>query len=316
MSGLRALLRALFFGWLLALIELVRRFLAWLRRRPQRRVNEQGSRAHCVPVNHPAMRRPDPLIYDQYYLMGLGLAVTWDNPDIDIMLGTDVVAGCDLIANTDYEVRVRVWNASKTAFVVKMPVHLSYLSFGIGTESHPIATRKVSVGVLGSAGDPGFVSFPWRTPPEAGHYCLQALLDPADDANFGNNLGQKNTDVAVAHSPAEFSFELRNASRRHHRYRFGVDAYVIPRPSPCDDGPARGREARLARHHPSAHPVPTGWSIDVNPEQPSLAPGDALTVSVLATPPPGWTGTQPLNVTAYDDTDTAAGGVTLTVTRS
>ena len=32
------------------------------------------------------------MIYDQYYLTGLGLAVTWDNPDIQLYLNGSPVS--------------------------------------------------------------------------------------------------------------------------------------------------------------------------------------------------------------------------------
>jgi len=322
MRALLAILRALFLSSGPALVEVLR-FLRRLFRRSERRVDEQGTRAHCVPIDHPAFRRPDPLIYDQYYLMNLGLAVTWDNPDIDLLLDGKAVPAGSLQPSTHYEVRVRVWNASFTAPVVQMPVHLSYLAFGVGTVSYPVDTKPISVGVIGAPDQPNYVSFDWLTPSTPGHYCLQALLDPADDANNANNLGQQNTDVGVAHSPATFTFELRNASRRAHRYHFTVDGYTIPPADPCpaDGGRSDQRSAdeqrrkRLAAHLPSAHPVPAGWHVDVSPELPELAPGEQLTITVTATPPDGWTGQQSLNVNAFDDRDELSGGVTLTVLR-
>ena len=324
MRGIAAIVRAVIYGWISALFDVIRRLRRWCRRRHDRSVEVQGSRAHCVPIDHPAMARPDPLIYDQYYLMGLGLAVTWDNPDIEILKdGLPVPAG-RLQADTHYEVRVRVWNASVDAWVVQMPVHLSYLSFGIGTTSNAIDTRPISVGVIGAASQPAHVSFDWHTPREPGHYCLQALLDPADDANFANNLGQKNTDVGVTSSPAAFQFELRNATRRPHRYRFTIDGYTIPPPMPCvqdhpernNDGADREKSRRLAVHLPSAHPLPPDWHIEISPESASLASGQQMTISVVATPPANWTGKQPINVNAFDEHSEPAGGVTLTVLSS
>src|SRR5215212_9149113 len=36
----------------------------------------------CGRIPDPLIRRPDPCIYSQTYLMAQGLPVTWDNPDI------------------------------------------------------------------------------------------------------------------------------------------------------------------------------------------------------------------------------------------
>jgi hypothetical protein len=50
----------------------------------------------------------------------------------------------------------------------------------------------------------------------------------ADDANPNNNLGQNNVDVVAAHSPAEFTFSLRNNTDTTQEYTFQVDTYAIP----------------------------------------------------------------------------------------
>ncbi len=34
----------------------------------------------CITVSPAVLKRADPLIYSQYYLMKMGLSVTWDNP--------------------------------------------------------------------------------------------------------------------------------------------------------------------------------------------------------------------------------------------
>jgi hypothetical protein len=147
------------------------------------------------------------------------------------------------------------------------------------------------------------------------------LLDPADDKNYANNLGQENTDVGVAQSPATFTFELRNASRREHRYHFTTDAYTIGTPEPCPDDDQehdpdvaeQHRKRRLARHGAAGHPLPAGWRVELSPAEPALAPGAQITIRAVVTPPDGWTGRQAVNVNAYDEHDELAGGVTLTV---
>src|SRR4051794_35343614 len=61
----------------------------------------------CVPISDPAYKKPDPLIYAQYYLMEQGLAVTWDNPDITLVEGGVPVPSHSIVPNTDYEVVAR-----------------------------------------------------------------------------------------------------------------------------------------------------------------------------------------------------------------
>src|SRR5438270_2494402 len=183
-----------------------------------------------------------------------------------------------------------------------MPVHFSYLDFGVGTVSVPIGSTKINLGVKGSANCPAFASMPWTTPATPGHYCIQVLLEPADDLNWNNNLGQENTNVGKAHSPAVFTFTLRNNTQRQQRYTFEVDTYVPGPPDPCDetrDGTAIAadfmRSPRLNRHRRGAQPVPTGWLLNVSPGTPSLAPGVTIPITVTATSPPGFTGSQQLN---------------------
>jgi hypothetical protein len=248
---LLAVLRALLYGWLLALIELLR--MLWQRlqdclareRLPGRLPKTSTSR--CVKISDPAFKRPDPMIYDQYYLMSQGLAVTWDNPDIHIEFGGVPVSPHTLKPNTTYDVIARVWNNSTEAPVVDMPVIFSYLSFGMGTQSHGIGQTKVTLDVKGGPVNPAFAKVPWKTPPVSGHYCVQVFLDWTDDANPNNNLGQTNTNVVAAHSPAQFDFQFRNSARTRQEYRFEVDAYTIPPPSPCGQKPRQPAPSRGSR---------------------------------------------------------------------
>jgi hypothetical protein len=153
----------------------------------------------------------------------------------------------------------------------------------------------------------------WTTSSAPGHYCLQVQLQPADDTNTQNNLGQENTNVGAASSPAEFTFKLRNDTDKQQAYAFALDAYVHGSPDAC--GPtnsAAERLARMARHRRGAHPIPPGWQVTVNPASPVLDPGHELPIKVTATPPAGFTGRQALNVCASHSAG-LAGGVTLTV---
>ena len=85
LRAILATLKALLYGWLIALIALVRSLPSLCRRRRGMTNDEEHERKRartwCVPIHDPAYVRPDPLIYDQYYLLELGLNVTWDNPD-------------------------------------------------------------------------------------------------------------------------------------------------------------------------------------------------------------------------------------------
>lgn len=76
--------QTLLYGWIVALFELLRilfrRLHEWLARRHLPKRLPRADSTPCIKVSDPAFKRPDPMIYDQYYLMAQGLAVTWDNP--------------------------------------------------------------------------------------------------------------------------------------------------------------------------------------------------------------------------------------------
>ncbi len=261
---------------------------------------------HCVCP--PALKQPDPFIYSQTYLTSLGLPVTWDNPDIAIFLGSTPVDPHNLMASTAYTVVARIWNNSTDAPALDMQVAFSYLSFGMGTQSNPIGTTSADVNAKGLSGCPGFASITWTTPATLGHYCLQVLLEPADDSNWQNNMGQRNTDVTQPASPASFTFSVGNHALPWPRtVRFRVDTYAIPPLRDCRE--AGDAAARLVR---SAPPVPEDWTVTLAPEELRLASGEEADVSAAITAPPGFHGRMPFNVTGFDENG-VVGGVTLTV---
>src|SRR5262245_4466742 len=184
-SDLRELLRRLLaiigWEWLAAGKEIIRNlcdyFKALLRNRARPRSERRATRHRCVPINHPAYKRPDPLIYSQFYLKSLGLAVTWNNPDIQLFLNGSPVSSSSLQQDTEYEIVARIWNNSTEAPIVELPVRAFYRSFGVGAQTSSIGGTAVNLGVKGGPNHPAFASFKWRTPTIAGHYCLQIILD-------------------------------------------------------------------------------------------------------------------------------------------
>jgi hypothetical protein len=301
-------------------------------------------RGCCIDLPPDVYKRPDPLLYAQYYLMKMGLAVTWDNPDIDLFevgpgggLGAPV-SSSSLLANHPYKVRVRVWNGSYDAPAVGLPVHLSYLSFGVGTVSHPVASTKVNLGVKGSPNQPAFAILDWKTPPVAGHFCLQAQLEWWDDANPDNNLGQENVTVGQVHSPAEFKFALRNEATVERRFVLEADTYRLPTLAPCDepplrdarDGPTNRPLTRLAESRQrwevarreqgyGRFPVPPEWAVIIDPSELTLAAGVEQEIRVSIEPRSAET-TGTFNVHAFsfrgDGARDLVGGVTLLVSKA
>ncbi|HEX8110738.1 MAG TPA: hypothetical protein VF516_23565 [Kofleriaceae bacterium] len=309
-------------------------------RRPGMRNRKESSRP-CATVTPQVYRRPDPMIYDQYYLMKQGIAVTWDNPDIHLELGGVTVPSESLLPSTTYDVVARIWNGSTDAPAVNMPVRFSYLTFGIGQKQVPIGETLVNLPVKGAPGCPSFARVKWTTPSVAGHYCLQVELVWSDDANPGNNLGQENTNVKALNSPrAKFTFPVANDTGRDQILVLEADTYAVPARRPCRDqeldrqpdanperqkprSPAdeiarRQRDAQ-ALHDRRAYPVPTGWRVDIEPRELVLAPGAEQEVTVDITAIDGYVGRQVLNVHAFDvsvdrDHRRLVGGVTLYVT--
>ena len=228
------------YEWIVVVIEWLRRWLEHLKKWLKQKnlphpVRNTG--APCINSDHPALRRPDPCIYSQPYLMGLGLPVTWDNPDIVLLLNGVVVPEFGLLPNTAYEVEATIWNNSFNAPVVGMPVEFSFLSFGVATTSTPIGTTIVNVGAKGTPNHPAKTRIKWVTPATGGHFCIQAKLTWADDMNQANNLGQNNVDVAVASSPAHFEFQLRNTRGETRRFTLVADTYTPLELPDCDDAP-------------------------------------------------------------------------------
>jgi hypothetical protein len=297
----------------------------------------QGTREQSGPiaarVGPTIYKRPDPLIYSQYFLMSQGLAVTWDNPDIWLTElpapdGTmKPVASHEILPNHTYRVHARIHNGSLEAPAVGMPVAFGFLSFGIGVVPNLIGFAVVNVPVRGAVGHPVETFNDWLTPATPGHYCLQVGLLWPDDAQPANNLGQENIDIKKLASPATFQFPVRNDAPTRRHYRLEADAYPSPVPPACPErkppdptgreplpvrDPAAGA-ARRAAHRREAHPLPPGWSVDFSPAAEFvLSPGEQVDVIAAVNAPGPVPAPRPINVNAFAD-GVLAGGVTLYV---
>lgn len=292
--------------------------------------NKKGPTKKKIPSH--TYRRPDPMIYSQYYLMSQGIGITWDNPDIQLELPdktdpskSNPVPASSFAAATEYVIVANIWNGSSNAPAVNVPVRFSYLTFGIGTVKTFIGETTVNLPVKGADDLPALAKMKWTTPATPGHYCLQVEPFWFDDANPANNLGQENINVKPLNSPhASFSFPVRNEQRFTRRLRLEVDAYTIPSPAVCStelaDYPEissaeleRSRRLLLASQGKGQHPIPEGWTVEVTPDQFPLAPGEEQIVVVEITAIDSFVGMQAINVNAYDEFK-LVGGVTLYVT--
>ena len=321
------LLKGLAYGWIFAIGRLVTRFCEAVKKfcktltlpHPER--EETGP--DCTVVDNPAFHRPDPCIYSQDYLLTLGLAVTWDNPDMLLRRNGVVVSDGAVLPDTDHEIEATIWNNSFEAPAVGVSVAFSFLSFGVGAVETPIGTTFVNLGVKGGVNHPALATMLWRTPVTPGHYCVKATLGWVDDFNPANNVGQNNLNVVAPQSPADFRFRLRNVTGKPAEYTFEADTYAVGEPpacperiSPRDRGTFSERLRRtLQIHGRGRFPVPAGWAITITPAQPLLLPGQEIDVDVRIETPPGFTGRQGFNVNART-TAGFAGGVTLVVATS
>ena len=297
----------------------------------------QGTRESSGPssVHLPSTiyKRPDPLIYSQYFLMARGFAVTWDNPDIWLTElpasdGTMAPVGShELLPNHVYRIHARIYNGSLEAPAVGMPVIFSFLTFGIGIVPTLIGATVVDLPVKGASGHPKETFRDWLTPATPGHYCLQVGLFWPDDAEPANNLGQENVDVKKLASPATFRFPLRNDAPTTRRFRLEVDTYPPPVAPPCPELPVPDRAgsggtnirnaavgiARLAAHRRDAHPLPPDWSVVFSPgPELVLRGGEQVDIVATVTVPVTLPVPRPVNVNAFAD-GLLAGGVTLCV---
>ena len=169
-----------------------------------------GRTVPCLPTSKEIHRKPDPLIYSQSYLMNLGMAVTWDNPDIVLSKGGVPADSHNLEADANYDLAITVHNGSNEAPAIGLKVHAYFRNWGTGGPNITIGHRTIDLPVRGSPNEPAIVNMPWHTPATPGHYCIMVELDHVDDLNPANNIGQENTNIRqVSSNPgAEVSMAI------------------------------------------------------------------------------------------------------------
>ena len=312
------------------LITKLSSFLKGLLKAIKRKFRRPDRGGCCLNIPPGLHTRPDPMIYDQYWLMSQGLAVTWDNPDIQLYdMSSNPVQPWELNPDQDYQVIVRIWNNAYTAPAPGLPVYLSFLSFGVGVTSTPIGSTSTNLGVKGSAACPAFANFLWHTPSTPGHYCLQALLVWPDDANPFNNLGQKNTQVGTAASPAQISFPVQNAANVRRHFELQADMYAIPPLLSCSQWPPPARtggrlaesrarwDAALRTQSYGNFPVTAAWNVTITPTTFDLDPNQSVLIDLSIEPSSGgFHGTQAFNIHAFaspSGTLKLVGGITFYV---
>jgi hypothetical protein len=249
------------------------------------------------------------------------------------------VSSNELEVDTEYQIVATVYNNSTEAPAAGLPVRFSYLDFGIGTTSISIDDTQINLPVKGAPGHPAQATVTWRTPQEEGHYCLQAFLDWQDDANPKNNLGQENTNVGKFSSPAIFEFPVHNEDTIRKKIHLLADCYQLPPLPFCKDKKEKPRKTEKDRyknlkelktfippleedadwitarntHNIHNYQIPSDWSVDIEPQEFHLSPGQTQNVKVTITPPEQFEGQKTININGFHG-DELIGGVTLTAT--
>jgi hypothetical protein len=283
--------------------------------------NKRKTGDPCVYFPERVINRPDPCIYDQFLLMQLGRPVTWDNPDVAILLGGVEQYTYDLAPNTQYELRITVHNSSTKKPALGTAVDVRWIEFGAGGQvRHAIAALVADVPVW-----PGVavVQTPWRTPPTPGHYCIEVELSHPQDGNPASNLGWNNTQVKAAASEVQTPIRIFNrgvggqspvravhASAGDRRappwnlVEIGFDSYVFHDAFGKDADPDLMFEPR-----------PPVWSARVEPALFHFSAEETYRDVLLIVAAPDLPGrAERFNVSAWQG-GAPLGGVTVTVTR-
>ncbi len=154
----------------------------------------------------------DPYMYSQWdsstwHLNPLDNNPRWNNPDIQLYeQGTwNEVASNDLEVLTTYTIRATIHNNIDVE-ATDTEVSFEWAFYGGGQRTwNFINLDPIDVPGLGQA----VAEIDW-TPSITGHNCLRVNIDQYWDENLDNNMGQENTDVSPASSPAKVYFTLHN----------------------------------------------------------------------------------------------------------
>jgi hypothetical protein len=300
---------------LLRLPQLIWLFIGYLRRVGLRCLKPRVKCRTEINIPPEIRKRADPMLYSQEWLMSMGMAVTWDNPDIQLFRNGLPVSSAFIEQGQDYEVRVQIWNNSYDAPAPGLPVHLTMFNVGAGTQGVWLGKHIVDLGAKGTSMCPAYATFKWRTPDTPGHYCLQARLDWPDDANPANNMGQENTLVGQLQSPAIFRFRARNAFAEPMRFVFEADDYQLPGRRPCppeaardhvqgatrlQESRARWAQALAAQGYGRQDTWRADWTVKIEPEKEVLDAGEEIGVLVSIEPKSAdWHGRKPFNVQVF-----------------
>jgi hypothetical protein len=241
--------------------------------------------------------RPDAYLYSQSYLMSLGMAVTWDNPDVTLTdMGGVITGSHDLLPSTRYRITATIHNRSAKAPAPGLPVVFTLISFGAGgaLRQH-IGMKRIDLPVRAAPGEPAAAVVEWDTPPTPGHYCIEIEAVWPDDDFPPDNVGQHNTVIRRARAGERLRLRvpLTNNTTQLADYQLRVDGYQLPahpfvRRGEGQQGSRQQHIARVAEaNHPSRFPAAEGWDARLSTAELRLEPGGEAVVDFEATVPAG-----------------------------
>lgn len=296
-------------------------WLDWLCRIWTILFRKKGKGDRCVYFPERVANRPDPCIYSQFLLMQIGQPVTWDNPDIAILLGGVEQFTFGLKPATLYDVLITVHNSSQRKAADGTQVDVRWIEFGAGGQiRHHITTTSVNVPVWPGTAQ---VKTQWQTPATPGHFCIEVQLTHGNDANPANNLGWNNTVVKAAASQVQTPIRIfnRTPAQPHEVFEktgdddrrrppvwnvveVTFDSYVF-RDAYGEDVDAGAMFA----------PRPPAWPARVEPALFHFRPDETYRdVMLIVDAPAGPGDSETFNVTARQG-GAPLGGVTVTITR-
>ena len=272
MSTFVSLLRALLYGWIVSLYELLQ-VLVQVCKRWHRHEKDPDKQGTCFPVDHPAFVRPEPLLYSQRALMAQGLAVTWDNPDIVLFLGGAPVSSSNCtrhdVQREDPRLEQLVGGAGDPhagpPFVPRLRSRQRadydrHTTIDVGVKGSSISRRSCR-----SRGR--------RLRRRATTACERCSTRPTTSTT--RTTSARRTQTSRWPPRPQFTFTLPNDTQRVRPYRFETDTNVIP-PRPRATTIERDPATRTA---PTCRaPGAAGLQMAIHPATPSLAPGETVVI--------------------------------------
>jgi hypothetical protein len=131
----------------------------------------------------------------------------WDNPEIQLYEGANMVNSNNLVVGHTYTMKVKVHN--DTAFTANQAkVVFRWANFGIGGPWYDFHTVALNVPPGGATAEAPF------TPGQTGHVCVLAEIYHTEDITPSNNQGQENLHVGPTSSPAKVCFLVWNRTKK------------------------------------------------------------------------------------------------------